>query len=194
MWNGATDTIVEGNTFIDCQREISIGLIDRAGPTDHNGGIVRNNFIYRSASVAGDTAILIANSPNTKVVNNSIFLSGGYPSPIEYRFTGTTGGVIANNLLDGQITARDGATATVTTNYTSATSGLFVNPATGDLHLKSTASVAIDRGSGTYAPADDWDGRPRPFGPSVDIGAHEYRGTSGTPTPPAPPTNVRIIR
>ncbi len=192
MWNGSSNTTVEGNTFIDCQREISMGLIDRAGATDHSGGIVQNNFIFRSASVSGDTAILIADSPNTKVVNNSILVSGGYSSPIEYRFAGTTGIVIANNLLDGDVTARDGATGTVTNNYTSAAAGLFVSPAAGDLHLKPTASVAIDKGSATFAPAVDWDGRPRPFGLAVDIGADEFRTIVSNP--PAPPKNLRIIR
>ena len=46
MWNHSTNTLVDGNTFIDCQREIALGLIERT-PNDHSGGIVRNNFIYR---------------------------------------------------------------------------------------------------------------------------------------------------
>ncbi|MGB2716770.1 MAG: hypothetical protein WBC51_21485 [Vicinamibacterales bacterium] len=29
MWNASTGTIVDGNTFIDCQREIALGLIAR---------------------------------------------------------------------------------------------------------------------------------------------------------------------
>jgi hypothetical protein len=193
MWNGASGTIVDGNTFIDCQREISIGLIDRAGATDHIGGMVRNNFIYRSSSVSGDTAILIADSSNTTVVNNTIFLSGGYPSPIEYRFSGTTGAVISNNLLDGQVSARDGASGSVSNNYTSASAGLFVNPGAGDLHLKATASAAIDKGSATSPATLDWDGETRPFGSAVDFGADEYR-SGATTTPPAPPTNVRVVK
>ena len=91
MWNGSTGTIADGNTFINCQREISFGLINHTA-LDHSGGIVRNNFIYRSAGVAGDTAILVADSPSTQVVYNSILLSGTYGSPIEYRFAQTTGG------------------------------------------------------------------------------------------------------
>jgi hypothetical protein len=193
MWNGSSNSTIEGNTFIDCQREISLGLIDKAGATDHSGGIARNNFIYRSAGVGGDAAILIGDSPNTKVVNNSIFVSGGYPTPIEYRFAQTTGAVVANNLLDGQIQARDGATGSATSNYTSATAALFVNAAAADLHLKSTATVAIDKGSAAQAPTNDWDGDARPLAAAVDIGGDEYR-SGATPTPPAAPTNVRVIR
>ncbi len=193
MWNGASNSTVEGNTFIDCQREISLGLTDKPA-TDHSGGVARNNFIYRSPGVGGDTAILIADSPNTKVLNNSIYLSGQYPSPIEYRFGGTTGTVIANNLLDGQVQARDGATGSVTSNYTSASSALFASAATGDLHLKSTATAAIDKGTSANAAPQDWDGEVRPFGASVDIGADEYGGTTTTPPAPTAPTSLRIIR
>lgn len=192
MWNGASNSTIEGNTFIDCQREISLGLSDKPA-NDHIGGVARNNFIYRSAGVGGDTAILVADSPNTKVLNNSIFLSGQYPSPIEYRFAGTTGAVISNNLLDGQVSARDGATGSVTSNLTSATSALFVNAAAGDLHLRPTASAAVDKGSAAQAAPQDWDGEARPVGAAIDIGADEFRTTT-TPTAPIAPTSVRVIR
>jgi len=192
MWNGTTNSIVEGNTFIDCQREISLGLNDKS-PYDHSGGVARNNFIYRSPGLGGDAAILIGDSPNTQVVNNTIFVNGGYPSPIEYRFGGTTNALIANNLLDGKVLARDGATGTASGNYTSVTAGLFVNPTAGDLHLKSTAAVAIDKATGSGTPAQDWDNEARPYGSAADIGADEYRPTSTTAAP-APPTNVRVIK
>jgi hypothetical protein len=194
MWNNSSNTIVERNTFIDCQREISLGLIDKSGGTDHSGGVAQNNFIYRSSGVDGDAAILVADSPNTKVLNNTILLSGDYPSPIEYRFSSTSGTVIANNILDGQIQARDGASGTVTSNYLSSSSALFVNAAAGDLHLKSTATAAIDKASATWAPTSDWDSEGRPKGAGPDLGADEYGGTTTTTPPPAPPTNLRIIR
>ena len=47
-----TVKILDGNTFVDCQREISLGLIERT-PNDHTGGIVRNNFIYRGVRLTG---------------------------------------------------------------------------------------------------------------------------------------------
>ena len=118
MWNASTNTTVDGNTFVDCQREIALGLIERT-PNDHSGGIVKNNFISRT--IAGDSAIYVADSPNTQVLHNSIFISGTYANPIEYRFAHTTGVVIANNVLDGNIAARDGATGSVSGNYTTAT-------------------------------------------------------------------------
>ena len=111
MWNASTETIVDGNTFINCQREIALGLIERT-PDDHTGGIVRNNFIYRDASRA-TSAIRVADSPGTQVLHNTMLVSGTYANAIEYRFANTTGVFIANNLLDGAIAARDGATGSV---------------------------------------------------------------------------------
>jgi hypothetical protein len=187
-WFAAGGTIVEGNTFINCQREISMGLIDRT-PNDHAGGIVRNNFIYRDSSVQlGDVAIAVFDSPNTKVLNNSILISGTYGYAIEYRFAGTTGALIANNLADAQIRSRENATATVQNNYLSASTALFMNAPNGDMHLSSSATAAIDKAT-TYSDiTTDWDGDPRTVGLGPDLGADEYMAGSR----PLPPTNVRI--
>src|SRR5262249_29339820 len=44
MWNHSQDTVVEGNTFIDCDRAVAFGLVDQATGFDHQGGVIRNNF------------------------------------------------------------------------------------------------------------------------------------------------------
>jgi hypothetical protein len=188
MWNGSTNTLVDGNTFINCQRDIALGLIERT-PNDHTGGIVRNNFIYRGPSVAGDTAVYVADSPGTQVLHNSILVSRTYGSPIEYRFPHTTGVVIANNVLDGNILARDGATAAVTGNYTAASASLFVNPGGGDMHVSAAGAPALLNMIATPRAAAplDWDGEPRPAG-ATDIGADE------AVSPLSAPRNLRIIR
>jgi hypothetical protein len=187
MWNASSGTVVEGNTFVNCQREIALGLIERT-PDDHSGGIVRNNFIYRDPTVAGDTAIGVFDSPNTQVLHNTILGSGTYSSLIEYRFPHTTGVRIASNLLDGTILARNGASGTVTGNVSSASASMFVNPATGDLRLKVTATAAIDRLPVTADVPFDWEGESRPQGPAADAGADELTAT----VPPAP-QNLRIV-
>ena len=51
---------------------------------------------------------------------------------------------------------------------------LLVDPeGARDFHLQST-SPAINAGTNLYAPADDFDGTPRPIGETVDIGPDEY--------------------
>jgi hypothetical protein len=191
-WFSASGTIVEGNTFINCQREIAFGLIERTPKTDHSGGIIRNNFIYRDASVEnGDAAIVVSDSPGTKVLHNTIYIDGGsYPNAIEYRFTHSSGVLIANNLTNKPITARDGATGTVSGNYTTATLDMFVAPTTGDMHLKPTATAVIDKASALPDAPLDWDGTQRSAGGIPDIGADEYTGSSRRPSPPA---NLRIV-
>ena len=174
MWNGSRNSVVEGNTFVNCARAIAFGLIDVAGGTDHSGGVIRNNFVYRSGSQPGDVGIGVADSPNTQVLNNTVYLSGTYATPIEYRFTGTTGAVLKNNLLDGFISARDGATGTEQNNLTGATAGMFANAAAGDLHLSASATTAIDHGVALTNVTDDFDGQTRPSGAAQDIGADEF--------------------
>jgi len=189
MWYGSSNSVAEGNTFIDCQREIAFGLIDRGTPHDHVGGIIRNNFVYRRATVAGDVAIGVFDSPNTQVLHNTVVLSGTYPNAVEYRFTGSTSASIANNLFDAAIVARDGGTASLSGNSTGASAGMFVNPASGDLHLKPTASAAIDKVALQANCTTDWDGFTRPIGTAADIGADEFASSA-----PIPPTNLRIVR
>jgi hypothetical protein len=186
MWNASRDTLTEGNLFVNCHRGISYGLGQRSG-NDHRGGIIRNNMIYRSASQGGDVGIHVADSPGTQVLHNTVILSGTYSSAIEYRFGGASGLDIRNNLTDAGITRRDGATATLTGNVTTATAALFVNPAGGDLHLQPSATLAIDRAVAS-ALTLDFDGHPRPYGGAPDVGADELSGVlvASTPTPPAP--------
>jgi hypothetical protein len=189
MWNGSSNSIVDGNTFVNCQREIAMGLIERT-PNDHTGGIVRNNFIYRASSVAGDAAILVADSPNTQVLQNSVLISGTYPNAIEYRFANTSGATIANNLLDGLVQARDGAAGSVSGNSGAASAAMFVDPANGDLHLKPTAAAALNKIAAPPAGAPtDWDGQVRPPG-ATDIGADEAVPLAVPPSP----LNLRIVR
>lgn len=177
MWNHSVNATVEGNSFVNCARGVALGLIDQSPGTDNSGGIIRNNFFFRTSQQSGDNAIGIADSPNTQVLNNTVYLSGTYPSPIEYRFAGSSGVVIANNITDGIISVRDGATGTVQNNLIGARADLFVNAANGDLHLAATATSAIDRGATVPTVTDDWDGEQRPNGAAYDIGADE-RGAS----------------
>jgi hypothetical protein len=188
MWNGSSNSLVDGNTFVNCQREISMGLIDRS-PADHTGGIVRNNFIYRAPGVGGDAAILVADSAGTQVLHNSVLMSGGYPNAIEYRFTGASGVTIANNLLDGGIVARDGASGSASGNVTTASASMFVDPANGNLHLKATATAALNKiAAPPTAALTDWDGDSRPSG-ATDIGADELVPLA----PPPVPQGLRIV-
>ena len=113
-------------------------------------------------------------SAKTQVLNNTVFVSGTYPTPIEYRFRQSAGVVVANNLLDGAIQARDGATGTQRNNLERAGADRLAGPASGNFHLARTAADAIDRGMAVPEVTEDWDGEPRPQGGAYDIGADEW--------------------
>jgi hypothetical protein len=173
-WDGSSNTTVEGNTFFNVARGVSLGLVDMAGGFDHQGGVIRNNFFYRSPSLpqAVDVPIMVADSPDTQILHNTILNGGSYPNAIEYRFPSASRLQIRNNLTDARIQARDGGRATVRGNTTSAQLSWFVNPAAGDLHLLSTAPV-IDKRSNVLSGATlDVDGQLRDTDP--DVGADEY--------------------
>jgi hypothetical protein len=194
IWNGSRNATVESNTFINCQREIMLGVYDKRTPNEHAGGVIRNNMIYRASSMAGDVGIAVFDSPDTQVLHNTIIMSGTYNNAIEYRYPGTMNVYIANNLVDGLIRQRDGAHAVIQNNVTNAHAGLFVDAAAGNLHLRSDAVAAIDRGILAAGVLEDWDGDTRPQGGLPDIGADEVVVASAPAPAPAPspeptPTN-----
>jgi hypothetical protein len=169
FWNDSGNVIVERNMIINCDRGIGFGL----GTQGHSGGIIRNNMIYNDgAGSSDDVGIGLENAANVNVLNNTVYLED-YWAAIEYRFSGTTGGNIKNNLCNQQITERNGGSATLSHNIISAESSWFVNYSTGDLHLNATITQAIDQAQILAEVPDDIDSDLRPIGPAPDIGADE---------------------
>lgn len=170
VWDRSANALVEKNLIINCDRGIGFGL----GVKGNTGGIIRNNMIYHAANDGqfADANIELATSPGTKVYNNSVYSVSGYPNSIEYRFAATTGVLIKNNLTNGLITSRDGATGTVGSNVTKAISSWFVNAGQGDLHL-ATNNPAVAGGQPVAGLIDDFDGDPRPQN-GVDVGADQW--------------------
>ena len=189
MWNGSRDSIIENNLFLNVQYGIALGL-NGSKADDHVGGIVRNNFFHRNGSQSGDVGITINNSANTKVLHNTVIVSGTYSNGIEYRFPATTGVEIRYNLMDAGVQQRDGATGTVSNNVTHAQPSWFVNAAAGDLHLVAIATAAIDKAAAHPSVPTDYDAETRPQGTVPDIGADEF--SLGSQAPEAP-TDVRVL-
>ena len=175
-WHGASGTVVEADSFVNCAQGVTYGADE--GVSDHSAGIIRNNVFFRAPGQAGDAAVHVNGSPDTQVLNNTVYASGTFPVAIEYRFAGAQGVVVANNLADGSVVASDGASGTETNNLPAATPDMFVDPARGDLHLTASAASAIDRGITAGAVTDDFDGVPRPQGRAYDIGAFEFGARS----------------
>ncbi len=170
-WQGSVGTIVERCEFYECDFGVNFG--NSGGSVgDHIGGIIRNNFFFRQGNF-GDVAITCNHAQNFAIYHNTCILNGTFPWVIDYRFSDSTG-TIAYNITDGNILARNGATATLIGNVTSVQPGWFVDFAGGDLHLVSTATSLIDQAAPLAAVTDDIDGNARPIGSAPDIGADEW--------------------
>ncbi len=156
MWQGSRDTLVEGNTIIDSSRGVSLGLI---GGVDHLGGTVRNNFIRwdPAAAYAVDVGIYAA-SPNASVLHNTVLTSGRYSNAVEVRFADTTNVEVQGNLLDANVTLRNGASASVADNQSSAQADWFIDAPSGDLHLSLAGATNVQMIPRTSAAAFDFDG------------------------------------
>jgi hypothetical protein len=172
FWSNSADILVERNMIIDCDRGVGFGLGDRGNV----GGIIRNNYIHHTANrhPAADSGIILENSPNTAVYNNTVLLEHAYPRAIEYRFPGTSGVRIVNNLSNKAIASRDGGTGTVSTNVVGATRSMFRLQSPGDLNLSAPHAGIVDAGQALTGLVDDFSGDARPRGAGIDIGADEY--------------------
>jgi hypothetical protein len=123
------------------------------------------------------------------VFHNTILTNGNVFKAIEVRFN-TEGAEIRNDLADAPLGSRDGGSYSQSGNLLTATASMFVNPTSGDLHLKATAIAVIDQAPAPASVLDDIDGNSRPSGGAYDIGADEFVASGASL---APPTNLRVI-
>ncbi len=176
FWDGSADDLVERNLIVNCDRGIGFGL----GAKPNQNGVIRNNMIYHAAGIGvfADVGIALFDSPGSRVYNNTVILDSGYPRAIEYRFAATAGVLIANNLTNRAIAARDGATAVVENNLTHAAASWFVNAPAGDLHLAADIPGVVAAGRSISDLKDDFDGERRAVGAPPDIGADQRSRTN----------------
>ena len=126
MWNGSRDSIIENNLFLNVQYGIALGL-NGSKADDHVGGIVRNNFFHRNGSQSGNVGITINNSANTKVLHNTVIVSGTYSNGIDTVFRRPRGGD-SLDLIDSEVQQREAHGYRVN-NVTNAEPSWFVNAA-----------------------------------------------------------------
>jgi hypothetical protein len=148
FWHGSKNTTVEGNVIVNCRMGIRFGIVDRKrmdGTHDHEGGIIRNNVFWRQKGAVPDPdgAIMVWDSPGTKVLHNTLILNGTYEGggAIEYRWT--KGVVLANNLTDARIWKREEADGQETNNRLAKDLSVFSKAPAADLRLIPRGRTAL---------------------------------------------------
>lgn len=187
FWTSSRDTLVEQNIIVDCARGVGFGLGDGGGKppersyaddpypgigyVGHYDGIIRNNVIVASSGFAYfDTGIELEQAHGVRVLHNSIVHGTNAFASISHRFTNSQVTLI-NNLVQN-IRARDGSLSTLASNVEQAGAALFVDAANADLHLRPSASAAINQGAMLPDAGRDIDDEPHD-GALPDIGADE---------------------
>lgn len=141
---------------------------------EHIDGVMQNNII---ANCPADVGIYIAEAENALIQFNTVVNTAG----IDLRFAATSA-VVANNLLDGRIRDRNGATSVQVGNVVvDDLDALFADVSALDFGPRDVASV-VDAADPGYVVADDYCGTLRSG--ALDVGAIEYSvATCDTSTP-----------
>jgi parallel beta-helix repeat protein len=188
---------------------------DTSQSADNN--VVTNARIYkngRSAGFGGTSQCgsggggIVLGDTNNMASNNVVFgnywgFTTSYPSAMKLynnTFYGNQYGVwiadgsnadARNNIVyqNGNSITNNASGTVLSNNLTS--DPKFNDPARGDFSLRSD-SPAIDAGVSLSAVKTDIRGVARPQGMAYDVGA--YEGSSSVTTPPAAPTQLRVLR
>jgi len=224
MYIAGSDNIVDGSWIHD-NPLYGIHQYKQSGGSNRN--IIRNNLVNGNGSNSailsqgiligsGDSNVaynnVVANNrlgmecgggvgTNCKILNNTIFGNYDGSTGVSCIHVGAmSGSVVQNNICYGNVAnviRNDGTSSTMDHNILTSSDPGFVNAASGNFHLTSSATTAIDQGrSQSWSSAIDKDGVPRPQGSVWDIGAYEYTSSSTSSTSSSsltPPSNLRVV-
>jgi hypothetical protein len=170
LWHDSQDCIIERNIIIDCDVGLQLGNPHRPSDIEYHcvRFIARNNFITR----APEAGIVTVYTKDCKLLNNTIHDPQSKLQRLLRMVFTNDGLYIANNLLSGPGMRNESDSQIIfLNNLIKDVSDDFIDPARGNLHLKSTAIEAIDKGMVMSEVTEDLDRQPR--GARPDIGADE---------------------
>lgn len=193
--DGVTDSIIRNNVLYN-NRASGIAVYAIDGGTCSKNNQYLNNTIVMPENGRWPIMIASADCTGNKIFNNILMNAHSYRGAISLGAWPISGFQSDYNVVINRFTTNDGdsiltlaqwqALGNDTHSIISTPANLFVNPATGDFHLKS-GSPAIDAGKTLANVLTDRDGNARPSGSAYDAGAYERGGAPG-PTPTATAT------
>jgi parallel beta helix pectate lyase-like protein len=175
IWNNSSGTVIERNRIVDSFMGIAVGY-----GTPHPGGIVRNNFVYRSqasrpgarGTITGDLGIHVRGGNGTTVDHNTVIQAGTYPGAVEIWQSQNV--AVRNSLISQPVWDRGGNTGL-------SLQGNKTNGAVSDLAVPFDPHLAAGSGAVDFATTvslpgvpDDIDGDARPQGVRRDAGCDEW--------------------
>lgn len=170
IWHDARDCIIERNIIINCDAGICLGnpYRDEETTTHCTGCIVRNNFVTN----ATEGGIVPVYTKDCRILNNTIYEKDSRLGRLIRTVFDNDGLLIANNLLSGpKIRNESKSEIRFVNNLEKELEDAFIDPAQGNLHLKSKLDEVIDRAAKLEEVTTDIDNQPR--GQKPDIGADD---------------------
>ncbi|MFC1792748.1 nitrous oxide reductase family maturation protein NosD [Planctomycetota bacterium] len=170
IWHDSQDCVIERNIIIDCDVGLQLGNPHRPSEIQYHCSrfIARNNFITR----APEAGIVTVYTKDCKLLNNTIHDPESKLRRLLRTVFTNDGLLIANNLISGPgIRNESESKITFLNNLIKDVSNSFIDPARGNLHLKSAATEAVGKGLARAEVVEDVDRQQREAKP--DIGADE---------------------
>jgi len=171
VWNDSRDCVIERNVIVDCDAGICLGNSYKAPetPVHCTRCVVRNNFVTRCP----ESGILADYTRQCKILHNTIHDPGSRLERLIRLVHANDGLLVANNLLSGPAMRIETQSAmTIRGNVRGDFGGSFLDPAQGDLHLRSRVPGVVGMAEPLAEVPADIDRQPRR--PRADVGADQY--------------------
>jgi hypothetical protein len=171
LWQEAEDCTVERNIIIDCDSGVCLGNSFKPPDVDVHARrcVVRNNFVTRCP----EQGLLADHTRDCRILHNTLHDPASRLRRLIRLVHDDDGLLVADNLLSGPpMSVETTSPMRLRNNVTRPDlADAFINPAAGDLHLKSRLPDVVDAATPSDDAKDDIDRQPRD--PHPDIGADE---------------------
>jgi len=183
---GSAFTITNNLIYSNAAYGIQVAAYDynkdsMAGPeyAEARNWLIANNTLAFNKNSSG--IVLWQDGVENCVVQNNIFYKNAGPNGIVFYTQEGRRHLVRNNIFypPGENLASSEKDAYQATDNQQ-TDPRFADPDSFDFHLKA-GSPAIDAGVADRAPETDFEGKPRPQGGKIDIGAYESTSAIGPP-------------